>query len=131
MLPIEIQKDSGIPIYVQFIRQVRLLIDGERLLPGTAMPTVREMAVELGINYNTVARIYRDLQAEGLLVMKRGIGTFVADTPPDHKRRKQMFSEIENEVQELIQHCRDLEVKRPELFQYIEMIWKESQNEIR
>ncbi len=131
MLPIEIVKDNGIPIYVQFERQVRLLIHGGRLLPGAPMPTVRETAVDHGINYNTVARIYRDLQKEGLLVLKRGVGTFVADAPPGPRRRGEAFSEIETQVRELVKRCKELELKRPELFSHIEMIWKEREDEKR
>src|SRR5258708_31373657 len=76
-LPIELQRDSGIPIYIQVREQIRLLIHKGVLKPGDPVPTVRALALSLGINLNTVARIYRDLEQERLLDLKRGLETFV------------------------------------------------------
>ena len=79
-LPIAVDKQSGIPIYVQLAERIRLLVREGRLKPGDSMPTVRKLAVDLGVNANTVARVYRDLQADGVLRLERGLGTSVADT---------------------------------------------------
>ncbi len=78
--PIQIDKRSGIPVYVQFGEQIRLHIKRGFLKVGDALPTVRSLAVELGINANTVARVFRDLQTEGVLRLERGVGSFVAET---------------------------------------------------
>ena len=70
---------SEVPIYVQVKNQIRLAVERGELAPGKQLPTVRDLAVGLNINANTVARIYADLEREGYLVRKRGIGTFAAD----------------------------------------------------
>ena len=76
---VEIEKHSAVPIYAQLQEQIRLLIRRGALRPGDAMPSVRTLAVDLEINANTVARVYRDLQHEGLLRLERGVGTFIVD----------------------------------------------------
>jgi GntR family transcriptional regulator len=67
-----------VPIYVQVKNQLRLAVERGELAGGVQVPTVRDMAVELNINANTVARVYADLEREGYLSRRRGIGTFVA-----------------------------------------------------
>ena len=75
---IRVDFDSEVPIYVQVKNQIRLLIDRGLLSAGAQLPTVRDLAVDLGINANTVSRIYADLEREGYLARKRGVGTFAA-----------------------------------------------------
>ena len=76
--PIDVK--SAVPIYVQVAEQIRQRIAAGVLVPGEQLPTVRALATHLLINPNTVARVYRDLEREGLLDMRRGSGTFVAST---------------------------------------------------
>jgi GntR family transcriptional regulator len=80
-LPIQVDFGSEVPIYVQVKNQIRLLLRLQ-LEPGVQLPTVREMSLKLGINANTVSRIYADLEREGYLARRQGIGTFVADPLP-------------------------------------------------
>jgi GntR family transcriptional regulator len=79
--------DSGIPIYVQLRDQLCALIGRGALKPGERLPTMRQVAVALHIDLNTVQRAYAELERDGLLTLERGRGTFVAKTPPtrDHK----------------------------------------------
>jgi GntR family transcriptional regulator len=70
------------PIYAQLERGLRAAIAAGRIHAGDQLPTVRELAVELRINANTVARVYAALEREGVLETRRGIGTFVSTTPP-------------------------------------------------
>lgn len=76
---ISLDSSSGTPLYLQLAEQLRLGIATGVLRPGDQMPTVRELAAQLRVNPNTVARVYRDLQAEGLLSSRQGSGTFVAE----------------------------------------------------
>jgi GntR family transcriptional regulator len=68
---------SGVPIYRQIIDQVRAGIASGSLRPGDQLPTVRQLAVDLEINPNTVVRAYRELELGGLLESNQGTGTFV------------------------------------------------------
>ena len=79
--------NNGIPIYVQLRDQLAVLIGRGFLKPGERLPTMREVAVALRIDLNTVQRAYAELERDGLLTLVRGRGTFVAETPParDHK----------------------------------------------
>jgi GntR family transcriptional regulator len=70
------------PIYAQLERSLRAAIASGRLRPGDQLPTVRELAVELAVNANTVARVYASLERDGALETRRGVGTFVSTTPP-------------------------------------------------
>ena len=69
------------PIYAQLERGLRAGIAAGRLKPGDQLPTVRQLAVELRINANTVARVYADLERSGIIETRRGVGSFVAATP--------------------------------------------------
>jgi GntR family transcriptional regulator len=76
---ISLDTNSGAPLYLQLKEQMRLAIATATLRPGDQLPTVRDLAAQLRLNPNTVARVYRELCAEGLLTSRQGSGTFVAD----------------------------------------------------
>jgi GntR family transcriptional regulator len=69
---------SGVPVYRQVIDQVRGGIASSTLTPGDQLPTVRQLAVDLAINPNTVVRAYRELELGGLLETHQGTGTFIS-----------------------------------------------------
>ena len=76
---IRIEAASGIPITRQIMDQVRSRCVAGILKPGDRLPSVRELARELAVNQNTILRAYERLTAEGVLVMRQGEGTFVAE----------------------------------------------------
>ena len=90
------QRDST-PIYAQLERGVRAAIATGRLKAGDQLPTVRQLAVELRVNANTVARVYAELERSGVIETKRGVGSFIsaspsrAHPPRDHERRVRAF----------------------------------------
>lgn len=73
-----IDPDNGLAIYDQIVRQVKFAVASGGLQPGQRVPSLQELATELALNPNTVARAYRELQAEGILDMVRGIGLEVS-----------------------------------------------------
>jgi GntR family transcriptional regulator len=85
------------PIYAQLERGLRAAMATGRLKPGDQLPTVRQLAVELQINANTVARVYADLERSGAIETRRGVGSFVTATaenarpPKEHEKRLRAF----------------------------------------
>jgi GntR family transcriptional regulator len=85
------------PIYAQLERGLRASIATGRLRPGDQLPTVRQLAVELQVNANTVARVYGELERAGVIETRRGVGSFVSATPTqahpprDRDRRLRAF----------------------------------------
>ncbi len=84
---------SGVPVYRQLIDQVQAGIATGMLSPGAQLPTVRQVAVELAINPNTVLRSYREMEIRGILDTQQGTGTFIADkqvAPAPEERERQL-----------------------------------------
>lgn len=96
-MKIEVEFRSGIPLYEQIIQQLNALIKDGEISPGEQLPTTRQLAVQLGINFNTVARAYRKLDQEGLISTQPGRGTFVLDPNqqiPPQKRKRNHIEEL-------------------------------------
>ena len=125
----QIDRTSALPVYVQLAEQIRLLIHRGALAPGDPMPTVRALAVELGVNANTVTRVYRDLQQQGLLRLERGVGTFV-DRPRSAATLKEKdYQRIARRGRELVILSREAGLTARELAQLLERTWKEVESE--
>lgn len=110
---ITIDTDSGIPLWLQLRNRLIYLIASGKFSTGDKLPTVRELAVELGVNYNTVSKVYQDIERDGYIVSRRGRGTFVAERGPDEARAAK--SEVEFLADEFIRQCRELGVPRQDI----------------
>ena len=75
----EIDYNSGLPVWIQGKNRIAYLIGTGEYAPGDRLPTVRALAVDLDISYNTVNRAYMDLEREGYITTRKGRGTFVAE----------------------------------------------------
>lgn len=86
------------PLYAQLTRAIRFAIATGRLRVGERLPTVRQLAVDLRVNANTVARVYAELERSGILETRRGVGTFVSAhrLTPGHR------DEHEKHLEELV-----------------------------
>lgn len=112
---------SGVPVYRQLIDQVRAGIASGSLTAGDQLPTVRQLAVDLAINPNTVLRAYRELELGELLETQQGTGTFITQKKPhrDDVERERQLSQLVGEflaragaagftIEELLQQLREL-----------------------
>src|SRR6185436_17059653 len=94
---VSIDMHDRTPIYTQLDRGLRAAIAAGRLQPGDQLPTVRQLAVDLQVNANTVARVYAELERGGVLETRRGVGSFISATPAqarpprEHERRLRAF----------------------------------------
>lgn len=99
--PFEFRLDlhSGVPAYRQIIDQVTAGLAAGTLAGGDQLPTVRQVAVDLSINPNTVMRAYRELEIRGILDSLQGTGTFVShqDGKPDSAERQRRLSQLVGE----------------------------------
>jgi len=90
---------SGVPFYRQIIDQILAAIATGALATGDRLPTVRALAVELAVNFNTVARAYKELEIRGVLATQQGTGTFVAEheVSVDDVERRRALNQLVDE----------------------------------
>ncbi len=95
-MEIRLDLKSGVPFYRQIIEQIKFAMARGDLDPGDRLPTVRQLAVDLSVNPNTVVRAYRELEIEGVLETQQGTGTFLSHQPPtiDRIERQRMLDQI-------------------------------------
>jgi GntR family transcriptional regulator len=118
--------DSGVPVYRQLIDQVTGALAGGSLSAGNQLPTVRQVAVDLAINPNTVMRAYRELEIRGILETQQGTGTFISRQKPkrpDAERQRQLSQLVSDflsragaagfSVEELLEQIHDPYADRP------------------
>ena len=87
-------QDTGVPIYLQLRDQILALIGRGVLKPGTQVPTMRQVAVALRIDLNTVQRAYAELERDGVLSKLRGVGTFVTEAPPPPRNSRKQIQDF-------------------------------------
>ena len=98
MAVLSIDSNDPTPIYAQLERALRAGIATGRLQPGDQLPTVRQLAVDLRVNANTVARVYAELERAAVIETRRGVGSFISATPAqarpprEHERRLRAFA---------------------------------------
>jgi GntR family transcriptional regulator len=95
-----IDPKSGVPLYRQIIESVKFSVARGDLGPGDKLPTVRQLAVDLEVNPNTVVRAYREMELAGVLDTQQGSGTFVTEARPeiDALERRRMLDQILTEL---------------------------------
>lgn len=92
---------SGVPISAQIIEQIKYAVVSGTLAPGEQIPSVRALATRLSLNPTTVARVYKQLEAEGVLYTQPGRGAFIAARPPGLTRAEQR-RRLEPEIRRLV-----------------------------
>lgn len=101
-LPIRIERKSPLPIHVQLDAQLRQLVAAGILGPGMRLPAVRQMAASLGVNRNTVQRVYQALERAGILETRSGKGTLVATTAGARANRDVAHRRLRSLVREIL-----------------------------
>ncbi len=121
---LHIDTASSIPIWSQIEEGVRRLVATGALEPGTAVPSVRDLARELRVNPATVSKAYQRLAGAQVLVVRRGAGTFVADAPPrlDRSQRRRTLKEGTVRLASL---ALTLGVTNEELHDMVDEVWQE------
>jgi GntR family transcriptional regulator len=102
---IRISTDSGVPIYLQIVSQVKNLIASGQLAPSAELPAIRSLAESLVVNPNTVARAYLELERAGCVVKRQGAGTYVAEDSPTLSRSERT-RQLNTAIDEMLTHAR-------------------------
>jgi len=123
-----IDPSGGVPIYEQVVRQIKFAVAGRVVKPGELVPSVREVARQLAVNPNTVARAYRQLQADGVLEPVRGMGLQVAGTAPDICRRERLEL-IRRRLREVLTEARQSRLRDDEIRELVESELSQSERE--
>ncbi|UCD56301.1 MAG: GntR family transcriptional regulator [Candidatus Hydrogenedentota bacterium] len=111
---LKIDATNGVPLYLQIAREVKHSIAVGSLRPGDQLPSVREVAFQITVNPNTVAKAYRELEAQGAVVTRRGTGTFVPEKIVTVSEEEKMRTLTEM-VDRAIDEARHLQVDENEL----------------
>lgn len=116
----ELDYDSGLPVWIQVKNRIAYLIGSGGYSVGDRLPTVRKLAVDLDISYNTVNRAYMDLEREGYISTRKGRGTFVAQRG-DLGCVRLADSPIELVVDDMIQSCLNAGMTEQDIIPLVEM----------
>jgi GntR family transcriptional regulator len=103
---------SGVPLYLQLIAQVKHAVETGALRPGDQLPTIRALAQELVMNSNTVVRAYRELEHEGIVELRHGLGAFVSDSVAE---RGKVMRRARTVVQSAVERLRSLGATEEEI----------------
>ena len=105
---LHINEKSGVPVWVQIRNNLIFLIKSGQIKPGDVLPTVRELATQLGVNYNTIHKVYQDLEADNLICSSRGKRSYVADVDKDVLQLPE--SPVDLVIDELVRVARESNV---------------------
>jgi GntR family transcriptional regulator len=137
-LILQIDFRSGLPIYIQIVNQVQAQIAGGILKPGDQLPTVRALAEELRVNFNTVARAYRILDEARIISTQQGRGTYITEIPPPKVTEKLRKEALEALTQRYISEAVRLDFSKDEISEIVKdqlKAWQagteESRNEVK
>jgi GntR family transcriptional regulator len=106
---------GGSPIYLQLAEQIKRAIAVGALAPGERLPTVKALALQLKLNANTVARVYRDLEREGIIATAPGRGSFVSENGALGDARRIALDVAGRGVDEAVREARSLGIRHDEL----------------
>jgi len=118
-LLLQIDFRSGLPIYIQIVNQVQAQVAGGVLKSGDQLPTVRALAEELRVNFNTVARAYRILDVARIISTQQGRGTYITEIPPPRVTERLRKESLEALTQRYISEAMRLEFSKEEINEVI------------
>ena len=121
---------SGLPIYIQIMNQIENQVLGGILKPGDQLPTVRALASELRVNFNTIARAYRMLDEARIISTQQGRGTYITEIPPPEVTARLRQETLEALARKYIGEALRLEFSKKEIGQMVRdqlKAWQDSQ----
>jgi GntR family transcriptional regulator len=126
---IELDFRSRVPIYVQLVDRIKHLVATEVLQPGDQLPTVRQLAADLRVNFNTIARAYRMLDEAGVISTQQGRGTYVLEPLPPDRADRLRKAALEELARTLVREAHRMGFEPDEVQQAYEIMvnqWRET-----
>jgi GntR family transcriptional regulator len=117
---------SGVPIYRQLLEQIRRMAASGQLPPGTALPSIREVAVKHAINPMTVSKVYSLLETEGVLERHRGRPMTVAARARARNATAKRMDQLDPHLDQLVLAARQLEFSKPEVVDALRSKWEKT-----
>ena len=111
---------SGLPIYTQIVNQIQAQVASGVIRPGDQLPTVRALAEELRVNFNTVARAYRILDEARIISTQQGRGTYITEIPPPHVTERLRRESLKALTQRYLTEAMRLDFSKDEISQMIQ-----------
>jgi GntR family transcriptional regulator len=115
---------GGDPIYTQIVEHIKHQIADGQLKPGDQLPTVRQLALDLRVNFNTVARAYRLLDDAGVISTQQGRGTYILEQPPSADQKKMRRAKLQDVTRRYLDEVRRLGYAPEEVQKQIESALK-------
>ena len=115
---------SGIPIYIQIMDQIKHLVATGALRPGDQLPTVRQLASELRVNFNTIARAYRLLDEAGVISTQHGRGTYILSPPSEEGTEKIRQEALEGLTRRYLAEAAQLGGSQEEIIEILQRYFK-------
>ena len=119
-LMLQIDFRSGLPIYTQIVNQVQAQVAGGILKPGDQLPTVRALAEDLRVNFNTIARAYRILDEARIISTQQGRGTYITEIPPPKVREKLRQESLQALTERYISEAMRLDFSKDEISEMVQ-----------
>lgn len=118
-LTLHLDFHSGLPIYTQIVNQIQSQLANKILKPGDQLPTVRALASELRVNFNTVARAYRILDEARIISTQQGRGTYITEIPPPEVSERLRHEALEALTQRFVSEASRLGFSEKEISQMV------------
>lgn len=123
--PIQIDPNDPTPLYAQLDRAIRVAVATGRLAAGDQLPTVRQLAIDLRVNANTVAKVYLALEREGFVATKRGVGTFIAESVPKVAHAGRREQQLRALIERFLADAHHIGFSPREVIEHLRRRWKE------
>jgi GntR family transcriptional regulator len=104
-MEIQVDLESGVPIYIQLVDRIKQMVASGQLRPGQQLPTMRQLAADLRINYNTVGRAYALLSEDGVISTQQGRGTFVASRLSEEQIHRMRLDKLHSMLGQIVQEA--------------------------
>jgi len=130
---LELDFRSGIPIYLQVVERIKERLAAGQLKPGDQLPTVRALALELRVNFNTIARSYRIMDESGIISTQQGRGTYILEIPTPQVAESIRLKALQDLTQRYITDSERLGVSPEELDEVLNKQvaqWKENRSAV-